>query len=137
VLSKDQALAAADALILKVETERRLRLERRTAFLVALYPALKRAPPEERQELVWASWNSLVTRWLVGAVTFVVALMALWVWFGGPSLGIDPARRPYPLVLAACSAIPVVQYLCTRAFLRKEVPSRYPKNDTQASRSGA
>jgi hypothetical protein len=138
VLSKDQALAAADALIFKVETERRLRLERRTALLVRLYPALKHAPPEERRALVWASWNSPVMRWAVGAVTLATVLTGLWAWLGGPSLGIDPAKeRPYPLVLAVGAAIPLVQYFCTRAFLRREVPSRYPKNDTHAPRSGA
>lgn len=134
MLSKDQALAAADALILKVEAERRERLERRTSRLVTLYPVLKRVPAEEREALVHAAWKSPVTRWVVAAAALVAVLLALWALFGGPALGIDPEQqRPYPLAAAAGALIAPVAYLCTRAFLRKEVPGRYPRNDEDAA----
>jgi hypothetical protein len=138
MLSKDQALAAADALILKVETERRERLERRTARLVTLYPMLKRVPAEEREALVHAAWQSPVTRWVVIVLALVAVLVALWALVGGPTLGIDrEEQRPYPLAVAAGALIAPATYLCVRAFLRREVPRLYPKNDEHAPRSGA
>jgi hypothetical protein len=137
VLSKDQAVAAADALIHRVETERRERLERSTGRLVRLYPVLKHVPAEDREALVHSAWKSPVTRWVVGVAALTAVLVALWALLGGPSLGIDPAqKRPYPLAIAAGALIAPLQYLCIRAFLRKEVPSRYRRSDKHASRSG-
>jgi hypothetical protein len=138
MLSKEQAIAAADALILKAEAERSRRIERRTARFVTLYPVLKGAPPEEREALVWAAQATPLNRWVMSSVGLVAALTALWAIFGGNSLGIDPTQqRPYPLAIFAGCLLGPAQYLCIRAFLRKEVPRRYAKIDEHASRSGA
>lgn len=137
MLTKNQALAAADALILRAETERRERLERRTARLVMLYPVLKRVPAEDREALVLAARKRPKTRWVMCAVALFAALAGLWAMFGGPALGVDPENRPYLLVAVAGALIAPAQYLCIRAFLRSEVPMRYGRKDEHASRPGA
>lgn len=128
MLNKEQAVAAADALILKSEAERSRRLERRTARLVLLYPVLKGAPAEQREELMRAARATPMSRLVMLVVALLAVLAALWTIFGGPDLGIDPAERP-PHVLAMFAALLLVpaQYLCIRAFLQREVPRRYPK----------
>lgn len=127
MLNKEQAIAAADALIHRVEVERRQRLERRTALLVRLYPVLKRAPPEEREALVRSAWSSPMVRWVMAAAVLAAVLVALWAVLGWPSSGMDPAvQRPYFVAMGAASLMGAVQYLCIRAFLRREVPGRFP-----------
>lgn len=125
MLSKDQALAAADALIHRVETERRQRLERRTAFLVRLYPVLRNVLPEERQALVQSAWKSPKTRWVMGAAVLVVVLIALWALLGWPSIGLSlTGQHRYSMAMTASALLVPVQYLCIRAFLRRQVPIR-------------
>lgn len=133
MLSKEQAIAAADALILKAETERQRRLERRTARLTTLYPVLKNAPLEEREALVWAAQATPLNRWVMAVVALMAVLSAMWAAFGGPSLGIHPdEQRPYALAMLTGTLLVPAQYLCIRAFLRREVPRRYPQRSEHA-----
>jgi hypothetical protein len=127
VLYKNQALAAADALILKAEAERLRRLERRTARWKTLYPVIKAVPMEEMEALVREAESAIVTRWVVGIAALLTVFVGLWAFLGIPFLDIEPMEpRPYPLAMAAAALIAPAQFFCTRAFLRREVPKRYP-----------
>lgn len=62
-----------------------------------------------------------------GDLEGMLRLTALWALFGGPSLGIDPTRqRPNLLARFAGMLVIPVQVLRVRAFLRREIPKRYP-----------
>lgn len=126
MLNKDQALAAADALILKVEAERRRRLERRTSRWSMLYPAIKLAPLEEREALHLQAEQAPRTRWLVIGSAAVI-LLALLLAALAPDMKF---HRPLALslALAAASLLGLVRFLCIRAYLQREVPLRYAKS---------
>jgi hypothetical protein len=129
MLNKEQAVAALDALILKAETERNSRLERRTARLVFFYPVLRRAPAEEREALVRAARAAPLSLGVISVVALLAVLAIAWALFGGPDLGADPPARPrHLLAILAAFVLAAAPYLCIRAFLQREVPRRYPKH---------
>lgn len=77
MLNKDQALAAMDAQIIRVEAERKRRLERRTGLFTRLYPALRKAPLDAREAIVERARKHSIRRWpLYAMATLTLAGMA-------------------------------------------------------------
>jgi hypothetical protein len=124
VLTKEQALAVMDAHIIRVEAERRRRLERRAGRLRVLFPILRQVPIEEVMALVDYARRQILRQWTFYFVA--VTLIAVPCGFLLPTAwsGSDPPRwaQHFPWSLCVMGAMGLVIYLHVRANLRRDVP---------------
>jgi hypothetical protein len=79
-----QALATMDVQIIRVEAEQRRRMERRTSRFIRLYPSLRWAPLEAREDLAIEASRSVLNSWLAYAIG-VAFLSAVIVPFYAPA----------------------------------------------------
>jgi len=93
VLTKDQALAAMDAHIIRVEAERRQRLERRVGRLRVLFPVLRRVPPEAIIPLVVQARRHTLRQWTFYLVAFATMALPSWLLLLKPWLGFGPPLK--------------------------------------------
>jgi hypothetical protein len=138
MLTKDQALAAMDAHIIRVDAERAQRLARRAARWTVLYPALKRVPPEARYELLDEARRRTSRQWLLYVIAAFLMVLCSWFLISKPLFGIKPVVRASPLVFifASFGAIRLTVDMYIRSFLRREVPTRYPEGGGTNGPSG-
>jgi len=138
MLTKDQALAAMDAQIIRVDAERAQRLARRTARWTVLYPALKRVPPAARYELLGEARRHTSRQWLLYVIAAFLMVLSSWFLISKPLFGIEPPFRTSPLVFifASFGVIRLTVDVHIRSFLRREVSTRYPEGGGTNGPSG-
>ena len=118
MLTKDQALAAMDAQIVRVRAERQWRLERRVGRLAVVYPALKPVPLEKRAALLEEVNRYAVRRWTVYASAVLVIALMTWSLLTNTR----GASAMWPLL--AFVVVRLVIYLHARSYLNRVVPRR-------------
>jgi len=130
VLNKDQALAAMDAQIIRVEAERTRRLERRVGRFRVLYPALRQVPLEEISHLVEEGRRYAGRRWTT--YLSIGLFLAIFAWFVllAPWLrhGERFAAGYTTWFFATTGAVSLVIHLHVRAYLNRTVSLLYPKS---------
>ena len=129
-LTKEQALAVMDAHIIRVEAERRQRLERRFGRFRIIYPVLRQVPLDAIPDLIQEAGRYARRRWtLYLAATFVVAIAA-WFTVLAPWLEIGPSLkgRFFSDYVFIFGTVAFVRYLHIRAYLKREVPRPSPGN---------
>ena len=133
MLNKQQALAAMDAHIVRVEAERKRRLERRTRRFTILYPALRGVPPEDREAIALRAGKDAARRWPL----YAIAALAI-LGIGAAILVPDNALKS-AIVLRVAAAVLVLEiffgvifYRRMRAFIAREVAAM----DRNPGRSG-
>jgi hypothetical protein len=138
MLTKQQSLAAADALILRVRAEKLRRLERRTARWSVIYPAMRVVPLQEREGLMDAARDAVLRSWLVWTAAALGVSASVWAYLGRVIFETFPVEWPvYPVGPLAVVAFAVVRTLYIRAFLKSEVLTRYPLSRTDVSSTSA
>jgi len=126
MLNKDQALAAMDAQIIRVEAERKRRLERRTRHLTRLYPALKLAPLEQRQAIVFNAGRHTLRRWPIYAVAaLVLAGIGAALFFPDSALSSTLVLGISATVLTLVLVLGVIFYRRMRGFVEQEVAAKF------------
>jgi hypothetical protein len=125
-MNKNQALAVMDAHMVPVAAERQRRLQKRQRLMLGLYPVLKRAPPEERGELLEEARRYAVRQWSVYAALGLVLAAATYL-LRGQIFGVVPeVPTPRFLLLIAMAAVPgAVLYAQIRGYLSLLVGTRY------------
>lgn len=131
MLNKSQAAGVMDALIDPAEKERRRRLEKRQALMLALYPALRSAPIDERTPILRRARRYGFSRSSVyGALVFYLALVAALL--GDQIFGVEtevPNAAAFPLV--ALAVLPaLVLYLHIRSYTISAVAEYREKSST-------
>ena len=125
MLNKDQALAVMDARIIAAETEKRRRLERRTRRFTMLYPALRGAPLEVREDLVAEASRHALRSWPV----YVLGLLLIAALLGSilaPDRYYEGSTfEPAVGVLVLMWIPSMVFYLRIRSYIRHLVRTRY------------
>ena len=124
MLTKDQALAAMDAHIIRVETERLRRLERRVSFPRRLYPVLRQLPLEAIPDLMDRARRYAMRQWTLYLAAAGVLAVTAWFLLFRPWLGFgsfdDSIFLPWYSLSMAALALTI--HLHIRAFLNREVP---------------
>jgi hypothetical protein len=122
MLNKQQAMAAMDAHIMRVEAERKRRLERRTRRFTFLYPALNDVPPEEGEAIALRAGQHAARRWPLYAIA-VLALIGI-----GSAILLPDDTLKSAIVLRVAAAVlgleiffGVIFYRRMRAFIAREV----------------
>jgi hypothetical protein len=125
-MNKNQAIAKIDALMVPVAAERQRRLQKRQKFMLRLYPVLKRAPPEERAELLKEARGYAFCQWAV-YVTFGF-LVAVFTYglrdqiFGATT---DVPTSTMLVLFPLCLTPAAVLYAHIRGYLRLLVGAKY------------
>lgn len=125
MLNKDQALAAMDAHIIRVEAERRRRLERRVNYPRMLHPVLRQVPLETIPDLMDRARRYAVRQWTLYLVAACVLAVVTWFLLLRPWLGFGPFRTPvfFSWYLLSMVALGLTFHLHMRAYLRRELQS--------------
>ena len=129
MLDKKQALATMDVHIVRAEAERQRRLERRTGRFTTLYPSLRWAPLEAREDLVSEASRNVLRSWLGYTLVLVIAA-TVFVALYAPAKELTElnAFALASATLAPMALVGIAFYLRIRFYLRGVVASRY-KND--------
>jgi hypothetical protein len=138
VLDKKQALATMEVHIIRVESERRRRAERRAGRLSALYPLLRSAPLDAREDLLSEASRVALRSW--PAVVLALATLALLIVpFSEASRVITQlsARALATVLLILMSLSGLLIYLRIRTRLRVIIGVRYKSDRGSDSASGA
>jgi hypothetical protein len=138
VLDKKQALATMDVHIIRAEAEQRVRMERRTSRFTRLYPSLRWAPLNAREDLVGEASKSALRSWMSYAIGIVFVAAAIVPFYA-------PARDATGLKafeLASAFLIPMSLlgigfYLRIRFHIRDVVATRYKNDRAGHGASGA
>ena len=119
MLTKEQALAAMDAQIIRVEAERRRRLEFRIARLRTLYPGLRGVPADQVHGLVEAARRDALSQWTLYAVLVVALGLASWFALLAPWLSRETPFQPAMLFwfIPAIGTLNLFVHLHMRAFI--------------------
>jgi len=127
-MNKDQALAVMDAHMVPVAVKRQRRLQKRQRFMLGLYPVLKRAPAEERAELIQEANRYAFRQWpLYATVGLVAGIYVLYAQIFGD---VSKVRTPTLLLLIAMGVPPAaVLYAQIRSYLSLLVGARYERAD--------
>jgi hypothetical protein len=119
-----------DAQLIRVEAERKRRLERRVGRFRIVHPILRQVPLEAIGDLMEEGRKYARRQWsLYLAVALIVALLSWFVvlrpWLHGSSL------RANSLVsyFAAFGTVWLVMQVHIRAYLNHVVPSLHPKSE--------
>jgi hypothetical protein len=138
MLNKEQALAAMDAQIIRVEAERKKRLERRTGLFTRLYPALRNAPLEEREAIVERARKHSIRRWPLYAIaTLALAGIAAAMFLPDDALKSEIVLRVSLCVLAAELVLAAIFYSHMRSFIARDVAARFTQGTEKVSAPGA
>jgi hypothetical protein len=137
VLDKKQALATMDVHIIRAEAEHRRRLERRTSRFTTLYPSLRRAPVEAREDLLDEAGRSALRSWPTYALG-LVTVAALIVPFYAPVRAIShlKATELASAMLILVSILGITLYLRIRSHLKHLVAVRYENTHGSQELSG-
>jgi hypothetical protein len=119
MLTKEQAIAAMDAQIIRVESERRQRLEVRIGRLRTLYPGLRRVPVDEIHGLVQEARLDALKQWTLYAILVLALGLVSWFALLGPLLDQGASVQPAMLLwfIPAIGTMNLFVYLHMRAFL--------------------
>jgi hypothetical protein len=138
MLKKDQALAAMDAHIIRVEAERKLRLERRTRRLTRLYPALKSAPLEQRESLVLVASKESLRRWPL----YALAILVLGSLVAGFLIPDGKMSSTFVITIGVVAMVlelilGVIFYLGMRGSIKRMVADRFRNGEEKGCATGA
>jgi len=139
MLTKDQALAAMDAQIIRVESERKRRLERRVSRLNFAYPSLRHVPIEERIGLVQTANLYAIRRWTAYLpILLIIGAFAFYL-LSEPIFGFRPRVKfpPLLLVFLLSALVKLVLYSHARSYLDGLVASGYQTRTTLNDTTGA
>ena len=126
MLNREQALAAMDAHIIRVEAERRRRLERRTRWVTRLYPSLRRVPLDARQDLALEATVRALRSWPVYTmVTLVIAIISLSFYVPDREVSGVAAFVVAAVTLIVMGTPAVAFYLRIRSDVERAVADRY------------
>lgn len=127
MLTREQALAAMDAHIIRVEAERRRRLERRTWHLKVMFPALRQVPIESINDLMDQARRHALRQWTLYLVAACLLAVACWFLLMEPWLGLGPSLKEnvFPWYFSLMAVMALTINLHIRAYLRREVPLLY------------
>ena len=130
MLTKDQALAVMDAQIIRVEAERRRRLERRVGRFRVMFPILRQVPLEDIGELVEQARRHTVRQWTVYLVAAAYVAVACWFLLLQPWLGLGPSAEGgyFAWYFLGMVTIVLTVHLHIRAYLRRVIPLKYAKS---------
>jgi hypothetical protein len=130
VLTKNQALAAMDAQLIRVEAERRQRLERRVGRQRVLFPILRQVPIEDISALVEQARLHTLRQWTFYLVPAAIIAVLSWFVLLRPWLGIGPPIKvsiiPWYFIAMSLMGLTIHQYM--RAYLRRAVPLQHNKS---------
>ena len=90
MLTKEQALAAMNAQLIRVEAERKRHLERRVGRARVLYPVLRQVPLEAISDLMEQARKYALRQWSLYLVAAVVIAAVSWLELLRPWLGYGP-----------------------------------------------
>ena len=138
MLNKDQALAAMDAQIIRVEAERKKRLGRRTALFTRLYPALRNAPLEEREAIVGRARKHSIRRWPLYAIaTLTLAGIAAAMFLPDDAMKSEIVPRVAVFVFIAEAIFAAIFFSHMRSFIARDVAARIAQGTEKVSAPGA
>jgi hypothetical protein len=131
MLTREQALAAMDAQLIRVEAERKQRLERRVGRFRVLFPILRQVPLEAITDLVDQARKHALRQWSLYVVVALAVAVVSWFVLLRPWLGYGPPVRVnyFAWYFPAAGAVGFVVQRHMRAYLRRVVPPLYPKSE--------
>jgi hypothetical protein len=133
-MNKKQALAAMDAHMVPVAAKRLSWFQKRQRFMLCMYPALKRAPPEERADLLAEARRYALKQWTAYAAIGLVVVVAIYLLreqiFGTAS---DvPSSTMLPLFVLA--VVPgATLYIHISGYLRLLIGSKHEQDHDTTS----
>jgi len=124
---KNQALASLEVRIIGAQAEQRSRLERRVHRITRLYPDLRRAPLEAREDIAADAGKNALRSWPAYALGLLL-LGAMIAPFYAPARAISGLNASeLAIAVLILTAIPgIALYLRIRAHVKGVVESRYP-----------
>ena len=138
MLDKKQALATMEVHIIRAESERRRRMERRAGRLTVLYPPLRSAPLDARENLLREASRAALRSWPAVALAFATLALIIVPFYESARAITHLSARGLAtvlLILMALSALLI--YVRVRSNLKDIIGARYKSANGSASASDA